>query len=177
MAMCTRYNIMWHGSSVTCDRSVVFSGESGFPHKEKWPPRCNWNIESGVKHHSPTLHFIFYIFVSAVFVLNIATRFLGPRKLILIGSFICSGAYLLNAYVPGVAVLFISHGILYGKIQNVISYIFCSLFPLYWESMIFTGASFFSFGHCIVCLSIYDFWFRPLVSSNLTYLTNEMPLF
>jgi hypothetical protein len=126
MAMCTRYNIMWHGSSVTCDRSVVFSGESGFPHKEKWPPRCNWNIESGVKHNNHTLHFIFYIFVSAVFVLNIATRFLGPRKLILIGSFICSGAYLLNAYVPGVAVLFISHGILYGKIQNVISYIFCS---------------------------------------------------
>ena len=33
--------------SVTCDRSVVFFGSSGFLH---WPPRYNWNIvESGIK--------------------------------------------------------------------------------------------------------------------------------
>jgi hypothetical protein len=38
--------------SVTCDRSVVFSGSSGFLHQKNWPPRYNWNIvESGVKHH------------------------------------------------------------------------------------------------------------------------------
>ena len=40
--------------SVTCGRSVVFSGNSGFLHQEHWPPRYNWNIvESGVKHNSP----------------------------------------------------------------------------------------------------------------------------
>ena len=40
--------------SVICNRSVVFSGYSGFPHQYNWPPRYNWNIvESGVKHHQP----------------------------------------------------------------------------------------------------------------------------
>ena len=40
--------------SVTCDRSVVFSGSSGFLHQYNWPPLYNWNIvESGVKHHKP----------------------------------------------------------------------------------------------------------------------------
>ena len=34
------------------DRSVIFSGSSGFLHKKNWPPRQNWNIvESGVTHH------------------------------------------------------------------------------------------------------------------------------
>ena len=34
------------------DKSVVFSGSSGFLHHENWPPRYSWNIvESGVKHH------------------------------------------------------------------------------------------------------------------------------
>ena len=33
MAWCTRYNIMWQSLSVTCDRSVVFSGYSGFLHQ------------------------------------------------------------------------------------------------------------------------------------------------
>ena len=28
----------------------------------------------------------------------------------------------------------------------------------------------FSFGHCVVCSSIYGFWFAPLVSSNSSYL-------
>jgi hypothetical protein len=38
---------------VTCDRSVVFSGYSGFPHQKICPPRYNWNIvESGIKHHN-----------------------------------------------------------------------------------------------------------------------------
>ena len=44
--------------SVTYDRSVVFSGYSGFPDqkKKKWLPRYSWNIvESGVKHHEPNL--------------------------------------------------------------------------------------------------------------------------
>jgi hypothetical protein len=29
-AKCTRYSIMWYNLSVTCDRSVVFTGYSGF---------------------------------------------------------------------------------------------------------------------------------------------------
>jgi hypothetical protein len=46
------YNIMWYSLSVTCDRSVVFPGSSGFLHQWNWPPWYNWNIvESGVKHH------------------------------------------------------------------------------------------------------------------------------
>ena len=32
MTRCTRCNIMWWNLSVTCDRSVVFSGYSGFLH-------------------------------------------------------------------------------------------------------------------------------------------------
>jgi hypothetical protein len=37
---------------VTCDRSVVFSGSSGFLHQYNWQPRYNWNIiESAVKPH------------------------------------------------------------------------------------------------------------------------------
>ena len=38
------YNNMWWSLSVTCDRSVVFSGSSGFLHQHNWPPRHNWNI-------------------------------------------------------------------------------------------------------------------------------------
>ena len=42
---------------VTCDRSVVFSGSSGFPHQWNWPPRYSWNIvESGIKHHQTNNH-------------------------------------------------------------------------------------------------------------------------
>jgi hypothetical protein len=33
MVRCTRYNIMWWKLSVTCDRSVVFSGYSCFLHQ------------------------------------------------------------------------------------------------------------------------------------------------
>ena len=33
VARCTRYNIMWYSLSVTCGRSVVFSGYSGFLHQ------------------------------------------------------------------------------------------------------------------------------------------------
>jgi hypothetical protein len=45
---------MWYKLSVTCDRSVVFYGYSGFFHKQNWLPRYNWNIgESGVKLHNP----------------------------------------------------------------------------------------------------------------------------
>jgi hypothetical protein len=51
---CIRYNIIWYGLSVICERSVVFSGYCGFLHQYNWPPRYNWNIvESGVKHHNP----------------------------------------------------------------------------------------------------------------------------
>ena len=34
MARCTWYNIVWWGLSVTCDRSVVFSGYYGFLHQQ-----------------------------------------------------------------------------------------------------------------------------------------------
>jgi len=41
-----------------CDRSVVFSGYSGFLHQLNWLPRYNWNIfESGVKHHNVSPYF------------------------------------------------------------------------------------------------------------------------
>jgi len=54
MARCTRYNIMWQCLSVTCGRSVVFSGYFRFLHQQIWPARYNWNIfESGVKHNNP----------------------------------------------------------------------------------------------------------------------------
>jgi len=33
MERCTRYNIMWYSLSVTCDRSMIFSGYSGFLHQ------------------------------------------------------------------------------------------------------------------------------------------------
>jgi len=52
MARCIRYNIMWYILSVTCDRSVSFSGYSGFLHQYNWPPQYSWNIvEIGIKHH------------------------------------------------------------------------------------------------------------------------------
>ena len=48
MARYTWYNIMWSSLSVTCVKSVFFSGYSGFLH------RYNWNIvESGIKYHNP----------------------------------------------------------------------------------------------------------------------------
>ena len=40
--------------TITCDRTVVFSGYFGFLHQYNWPPQYNWNIvESGAKHHTP----------------------------------------------------------------------------------------------------------------------------
>jgi hypothetical protein len=46
------YNIMWYRLSVTCDRSVIFSGSSGFIHQQNWPTWYSLNIiESGIKHH------------------------------------------------------------------------------------------------------------------------------
>jgi hypothetical protein len=39
--------------SVTCHRSVVFSGYSSFLHQLNWQPQYNWNIvESVIKHLS-----------------------------------------------------------------------------------------------------------------------------
>ena len=59
MSRCTWYNIIWYSLSVTCDRSVVFSGYSGFLPQLNWPPLTNWNIvESGIKHHNPTNHLV-----------------------------------------------------------------------------------------------------------------------
>jgi hypothetical protein len=54
MARSIWYNIMWQRLAMTCGRSVVFCGYSGFLHRLNWPPRYNWNmVESGVKHHTP----------------------------------------------------------------------------------------------------------------------------
>ena len=51
IARCFQYNFMWLSLSVTCDKSVVFSG---FLHQQNWPPWYHWNIvQSGVKHHKP----------------------------------------------------------------------------------------------------------------------------
>ena len=45
----TRYNIMWYSLSLTCNRSVVFSGSL---HQYNRPPWYNWNIvESDIQHH------------------------------------------------------------------------------------------------------------------------------
>jgi hypothetical protein len=63
------YNIMCESLSATCDKSIVFSGSSGFFHPKNWAPRYNWNIvERGVKHHQanktrciPTLVLDLYI--------------------------------------------------------------------------------------------------------------------
>ena len=39
---------------MTCDRSVVFTGYSGFHHQYNWLTRNSWNIvESDVKHYKP----------------------------------------------------------------------------------------------------------------------------
>ena len=47
------YLIQHYSLSVTCDRSVVFSGYSGFLHQQNWSPQYNWNIvESDIKHHN-----------------------------------------------------------------------------------------------------------------------------
>ena len=55
MSRCTRYTIMWYSLSVTCYRSVIFSGYPGFLHQYIWPPWYNWNIvESGIKYHKQT---------------------------------------------------------------------------------------------------------------------------
>jgi hypothetical protein len=50
----TKLPMILKGNFVTCGRSVVFSGFSGFLNQLNWPPRYNWNIvESGIKHHKP----------------------------------------------------------------------------------------------------------------------------
>ena len=59
MASCTRYNIMWSSLSVTCDRSVVLSGYSGFLHQYNCPQQYSWNIVGiGGKHNKPTNHLL-----------------------------------------------------------------------------------------------------------------------
>ena len=59
MARCTWYNIMWFNLSVTCDRSMIFFGYSGFLHQQNWLPWYNWNIfESGIKLHKPNLYVV-----------------------------------------------------------------------------------------------------------------------
>ncbi|XP_071144197.1 monocarboxylate transporter 12-like isoform X1 [Mytilus edulis] len=56
------------------------------------------------------------LFVSLVslFTLNVGIRFVGCRPLMIIGGLILCGSYMLNALVPGIAALFVAHGVLYG---------------------------------------------------------------
>ena len=52
-----RHYVIKFVSDVTCDRSVVFSGSSGFLHQKTWSPRYNWNIvKSGIKLHQTNKH-------------------------------------------------------------------------------------------------------------------------
>jgi hypothetical protein len=55
--------VIFPSLSVTCDRSVVFSGSSGFLHQLNWPPRYNWTIvESGVKQHKTKPNLLYFFF-------------------------------------------------------------------------------------------------------------------
>ena len=65
---------MWHLLSLNerintkiSDKSVVFSGYTGFLHQYNWPPLYNWNIiESGVKHHKSSNQPLVYNLLSCV---------------------------------------------------------------------------------------------------------------
>ncbi|XP_052086164.1 monocarboxylate transporter 12-like [Mytilus californianus] len=50
----------------------------------------------------------------ALFTLNVGIRVVGCRLLMIIGGLVLCGSYMLNALVPGIAALFIAHGVLYG---------------------------------------------------------------
>ncbi|XP_052086163.1 monocarboxylate transporter 5-like isoform X6 [Mytilus californianus] len=52
--------------------------------------------------------------LSSLFVLNIGSKLLGNRKLIIIGGFISFSGYLLSAFSPNIAVLVLSQSVLYG---------------------------------------------------------------
>jgi hypothetical protein len=66
-ARCTGYNIIWSSLSVTCGRSLIFSGYSCFLHQENGLPRYCWNIvESGVKDHNTQTHLIVQTLVKSI---------------------------------------------------------------------------------------------------------------
>ncbi|XP_052086159.1 monocarboxylate transporter 5-like isoform X2 [Mytilus californianus] len=52
--------------------------------------------------------------LSSLFVLNIGSKLLGNRKLIIIGGFISFSGYLLSAFSPNIGVLVLSQSVLYG---------------------------------------------------------------
>jgi hypothetical protein len=63
MARFTRCNFLWKCLSVTCSRSVVFSGYSGFLHQQNWPPQYNWIIlESDVNVKPSPIYIILTLF-------------------------------------------------------------------------------------------------------------------
>ena len=63
MARFTRCNFLWKSLSVTCSRSVVFSGYSGFLHQQNWPPQYNWIIlESDVNVKPSPIYIILTLF-------------------------------------------------------------------------------------------------------------------
>ena len=76
--------------SVICDRSVVFSGFSGFHHQWNWAQRYKWYIvESGAKYHKtnqPTIGIqwtrrINYMFIFGV--INV-TQYICAKQLVLV---------------------------------------------------------------------------------------------
>ncbi|CAG2217657.1 SLC16A12 [Mytilus edulis] len=55
-----------------------------------------------------------WIISLALFVLNIGSKLLGNRKLIIIGGFISFSGYLLSAFSPNIGILVLSQSVLYG---------------------------------------------------------------
>ena len=71
MVRCTRYIIVC--LSVTCGKSVVFSGYSDFLNRLNWPPQYNWNIvTSGVKYHNPYLREYMTLHLYIVYTYNVS---------------------------------------------------------------------------------------------------------
>ena len=55
--------------SVTCGRSVIFSGYSGFLHQEYWPPLIEILLKVVLKQHNPTLAIV-WVYISTFRILT-----------------------------------------------------------------------------------------------------------
>ena len=69
--------------SVTCDRSVVFSGYSGFLHKCNWPPRYNWNIAECGHNLNHTLKKLLWMICAIQLASVLIGLYLGITQLLL----------------------------------------------------------------------------------------------
>ena len=75
--------------SVTCGRSVVFSGYSDYLHQYNWPPWYSWNIvENGAIHHNsnPSNYHIASLFtlIGNIFPVLKCNEVLGDMSVILL---------------------------------------------------------------------------------------------